>query len=121
MATTATRTTNGSGEERTRSGGRGAGRAPQQLRESVRALRRDTRDLMGAVEQLSGNVSEALREQMNQRPYVALGAGLLAGYVLGGGLSLRLATLLGAAAARAAMLQIVSQGIGSVARGGREE
>jgi hypothetical protein len=119
MATTATKTTNGSGEERPR-GGRGAGRAPQQIRESVRALRRDTRDLMGAVEQLSGGVGEALREQMNERPYVALGAGLIAGYVLGGGLSLRLATLLGAAVARAAMLQVVSQGIGSVARGGRE-
>jgi hypothetical protein len=119
MATTATRTTNGSGEERTH-GNRGATRAPQQVRESVRALRRDTRELMGAMEQLSGGVSDALREQMNQRPYVALGVGLVAGYVLGGGLSFRLVTLLGAAAARAAMLQVVSQGIGSVARGGRE-
>jgi hypothetical protein len=117
MATTA-RKTNGSGEERAHGG---AGRAPQQLRDSVRALRRDSRDLFGAIEQLSSSVGDAIREQLDQRPYATLGAGLVAGYVLGGGLSLRLATLLGATAARAAMMQVVSQGLGSVARGGREQ
>jgi len=118
MATTARRT-NGSGHDRA-DGGRGVPRGPQQIRENVRALQRDTRELLGAIEQLSSSVSDALREQMDRRPYAALGAGLVAGYVLGGGLSLRLATLLGATAARMAMLQIVSQGVGSVARGGRE-
>jgi 1,4-dihydroxy-2-naphthoyl-CoA synthase len=115
MATTAKKT-NGSAADRSD----GATRAPQQIRESVRALQRDTRDLVGALEQLSTSVGDALREQMDRRPYAAMGVGLVAGYVLGGGLSFRLASLLGAAAARAAMVQMVSQGVGSVARGGRE-
>ena len=115
MATTARRA-NGSGEDRADGGTRGA----QQIRENVRALQRDTRELLSAIEQVSSSVSDALREQMDRRPYAALGAGLLAGYVLGGGLSLRLATLLGATAARMAMMQMVSQGVGSVARGGRK-
>ena len=115
MATTARRA-NGSGRDRAD----GAARGAQQIRENVRVLQRDTRELLSAIEQLSSSVSDALREQMDRRPYAALGAGLLAGYVLGGGLSLRLATLLGATAARMAMMQMVSQGVGSVARGGRE-
>ena len=116
MATTARRG-NGSGGDRPNGG---AARAPQQIRESMRALQRDTRDLASAIEQLSSSVGDALREQMDRRPYAAMGVGMLAGYVLGGGLSLRLATLLGAAAARAAMAQMVAQGVGSVARGGGE-
>jgi hypothetical protein len=118
MATTTVRRTNGSDDRA--EGGRGATDAPKQIRDSVRALQRDTRELMGAIEQLSGSVSDALREQMDRRPYAALGVGLVTGYVLGGGLSFRLAALLGATAARAAMLQMVSQGVSSVARGGRE-
>jgi hypothetical protein len=120
MATNQTRKTNGngSGEERRGNGGQAA-RAPQQLRESVQALGRDSRELFGALEQLSTSVGDALREQLDQRPYVTLGAGLVAGYVLGGGLSFRLAMLLGATAARAAMMQAVSQGFGSMT-GGRE-
>ncbi len=118
MATTTTaKRTNGSDDRA--DGGHGA-TGPQQIRESVRAVQRDTRELMGAIEQLSGSVSGALREQMDRRPYAALGVGLIAGYVIGGGLSFRLASLLGGTAARAAMLQMVSQGVGSVARGGRE-
>jgi hypothetical protein len=112
------RRTNGSGSHR--ESGDGATRAPQQIRESIRALQRDTRELFGAIEQLSTSVGDALREQLDRRPYATLGAGFVAGYVLGGGLSLRLATLLGAAAARTAMMQLVSQGLGSAARGGRE-
>jgi hypothetical protein len=115
MATTGRRT-NGSGEHHAD----GAARGAQQIRENVRVLQRDTRELLSALEQLSSSVSGALREQMDRRPYAALGAGLLTGYVLGGGLSLRVATLLGATAARMAMVQMVSQGVGSVARGGRE-
>jgi hypothetical protein len=119
MATTERRT-NGSGTHRDDGDGERAARAPQQLRDSVRALQRDARELVGAIEQLSTSVGDALREQLDRRPYATLGAGFVAGYVLGGGLSLRLATLIGAAAARAAMMQLVSQGVGSAARGGRE-
>lgn len=93
--------TNGSGEEHAR-----------RIGESVRALERDTRELLAAIEQLSASASEALREQLDRRPYQVLGAGLLAGYVLGGGLSFRLATLLAAAAGRATLAQLVARGVG---------
>lgn len=118
--TTTERRTNGSGTQRDGGEGGRAAHAPQQIRESVRALQRDTRELFGAIEQLSTSVGDALREQLDRRPYATLGAGFVAGYVLGGGLSLRLATLLGAAAARTAMMQLVSQSVDSAARGGRE-
>lgn len=87
--------------------------------ESVRALERDTRDLLAAIEQLSASTGDALREQMDRRPYAAIGAGFLAGYVLGGGLSLRLATILAAAAGRATVAQLVTRSVARAAtRGG---
>lgn len=99
---------------------RAAGREARMLGESVRALEHDTRSLLAAIEQLSASASDALREQMNERPYAALGVGLIAGYVVGGGLSLRLATLLAATAGRATMAQLVARGVGgSWARAGR--
>jgi len=79
--------------------------------ESVRALQRDTRELLGAVEQLSSSAGDALREQIDERPYATLGAAFVTGYVLGGGLSLRLATMLAAAAARASVAQMLARGI----------
>ena len=54
------------------------------LGDSVRVLEHDTRELFAAIEQLSASASAALREQMDRRPYTALAAGLVAGYVLGG-------------------------------------
>lgn len=89
--------------------------------EGVRALDRDTRELLAAIEQLSSSAGDALRDQMDQRPYAAIGAGLLAGYVLGGGLSFRLASILAAGAARATLAQVVTRSLGGSARtrGGR--
>jgi hypothetical protein len=87
------------------------GVAPKAVGEGVRALQSDTRELLGALEQLTASAGEALREQMDQRPYVAIGAGFLAGYVLGGGLSLRLATFLAAGAARVTAAQLVARGL----------
>ena len=82
----------------------------QSLSTSVRLLERDTRELLSAIEQLSASASAALREQLDQRPYAALGAGLVAGYILGGGLSIRLATMLAAAAGKATVAQVMSRG-----------
>jgi hypothetical protein len=76
----------------------------------VRLLERDTRELLSAIEQLSASASAALREQLDRRPYAALGAGLVVGYILGGGLSLRLATMLAAAAGKATVAQVMSRG-----------
>lgn len=93
--------TNGSAAERVRPIG-----------ESVKALERDTRDLMGALEQVSSTATDALREQLERRPIAVLGAGLVAGYVLGGGLSLRLAAFLASTAGKATMAQLVAGGLG---------
>jgi hypothetical protein len=82
----------------------------QPLGESVRALERDTRELLAAIEQLSASASAALRDQLDRRPYAALGAGLVAGYILGGGLSFRLATMLATAAGKATIAQVASRG-----------
>ena len=57
------------------------------LVESIRTLEHDTQALFVAIEQLSESVNEALRDQMDRRPYAALGGAFVAGYVLGGGLS----------------------------------
>jgi hypothetical protein len=94
-----------------KSNGSGGGRTEAQpLVESVRTLERDARELLSAIEQLSASASGALREQLDQRPYATLGAGLVAGYILGGGLSFRLATVLAAAAGKATLAQVVSRG-----------
>jgi hypothetical protein len=95
---------------RTKGNGAGGGRDETTLVESVRTLERDTRELLSALEQLSASASAALREQLDKRPYTALGAGMVAGYILGGGLSLRLATLLATAAGKATLAQVVSRG-----------
>jgi 1,4-dihydroxy-2-naphthoyl-CoA synthase len=101
-----------------RTNGSSAARA-QPIGESVQTLERDTRELLSAIEQLSASASDALRTQLDRRPYATLGAGLVAGYVIGGGLSLRLATILAAAAGRATIAQLVARGVSrATTRGG---
>ena len=95
---------------------RGNGSAAERLRpigEGVRALERDTRDLMGAVEQVVASAGDTLRDQLDRRPFVMVGAGLMAGYVLGGGLSFRLAAFLATAAGRATVAQLLAGGLGA--------
>lgn len=93
-----------------RTNGSGRGKHPP-LAESVRTIERDARELLSAIEQLSASASDALREQLDQRPYAALGAGLAIGYVLGGGLSLRLVSLLAATAGRATLAQVITRSV----------
>ena len=76
-----------------------------------RRLERDTKDLLVAIQRLSDDAGAALREQVDLRPYASLGLAFLGGYVLGGGLTLRLGTLVLAAASRAALANLVSRGI----------
>ena len=54
-------------------------------------------------------VEYGIRSQMKERPYVTLGLGFLAGYVLGGGLSLKVGTLLLGAAGRAALASVLER------------
>jgi len=75
-----------------------------------RRLERDTKQLLAAIERLSDDASAALREQVDHRPYRVLGLGFLGGYVLGGGLTVRLGSLVVAAACRAALASLVSRG-----------
>jgi hypothetical protein len=60
------------------------------------------------VEQSSGELLKRLREQIDRRPYATLGAGLATGFVLGGGLTLRLTGALVGVAGRVAMANMIS-------------
>jgi hypothetical protein len=73
-------------------------------------LERDTKELLAAIERLTDDASSSLREQVDHHPYTSLGIGFLGGYVLGGGLTLRLGTLVLAAAWRAALANLVARG-----------
>jgi hypothetical protein len=66
------------------------------------------RHQLESVEQGSGEIIKLLREQLDRRPYATLGAGLATGFVLGGGLTLRLARTLMAVAGRVAMANFLS-------------
>ena len=66
------------------------------------------RHQLDSVEQGSGELIKLLREQLDRRPYATLGAGLATGFVLGGGLTLRLTSTLMAVAGRVAMANFVS-------------
>jgi len=96
----------------TRKGHNGA-TPPSALPPSPRAgqLERDTKDLLAAIERLSDDASSSLRDQVDRHPYTSLGLGFLGGYVLGGGLTFRLGTIVLAAAWRAALTNLVTRGI----------
>ena len=78
-------------------------------------LERDTKELFAAIERLSDDASSSLRDQVDRRPYATLGFALLGGYVLGGGLTVRLGTFVLAAAWRATLANLVTRG--AAARG----
>ena len=85
--------------------------SPPQPRSSVEGrLERDTKELLAAIERLSDDAGSSLREQVDHRPYTSLGIAFLGGYVLGGGLTFRLGTLVFAAAWRAALANLVTRG-----------
>lgn len=69
------------------------------------------RQRLQRVEQSSSELLELLRENLDRRPYATLGAGLAAGFVLGGGLTLRLTTTVAAVAGRMAMANLVSNAL----------
>ena len=71
-------------------------------------LERDVRELLAAIERLSDDAGSALRDAVDRRPYRSLGLGLLGGYALGGGLTLRLGTLVLAAAGRAVLASLLT-------------
>lgn len=78
-----------------------------------RSIADPIREQLETVERSSGEAVRFVREQLHQRPYATLGAGFAAGFVLGGGLTLRLTGMLVAVAGRVAMATMVS----SAARG----
>src|SRR5438876_667720 len=96
----------------TERGHNGAGPPGEQRATFVEGrLERDTKELLAALERLSEDAGSSLRGQVESRPYAALGFGFLGGYVLGGGLTFRLGTLVLAAACRAALGNLVTRGI----------
>ena len=69
---------------------------------------RDTRALLSAVENLSTDLSVTLRDGVDHRPVASLGVAFLAGYILGGGLTLRLGTFAMAGAVRALFMSALA-------------
>ena len=88
-----------------RSNGESGGERPP---EWLSTVGRDTRALLSAVENLSTDLSVALRDSVDQRPVISLGMAFAAGYVLGGGLTLRFGTLFMAGAARALFMSALA-------------
>ncbi|HEV7732757.1 MAG TPA: hypothetical protein VGR62_11370 [Candidatus Binatia bacterium] len=77
---------------------------PQSSSDPIRAQ-------LDTVERASGDAVRYVREQLDSRPYTTLGVGLAAGYVLGGGLTVRLAGTLLALTGRFAMASLVSSAV----------
>lgn len=69
------------------------------------------RSQLDTVERASSDAVRFVREQLDARPYATLGVGLAAGYVLGGGLTVRLAGTLLALTGRVAMASLVSSAV----------
>ena len=84
------------------------------------SLGRDTETMLAAIESLSANLSVSLRDGVEHRPAAALGVAFAAGYILGGGLTLRLGSFLMAAAGRALIASSIAAAVGSFARGQTE-
>jgi len=75
---------------------------------AAREVATEARQLLDAIERSSAELSAVLREQVQERPWVALGTGVAVGYVLGGGLTLKLSGIVMAAIARAALANAIS-------------
>lgn len=89
------------------SGNRAPERGPQSS-EWLSRIEQDAHELLGAIEALSADVSLSLRDRVDRRPLTALGAGFAAGYVLGGGLTLRLLSMLLATTGRTALANVIA-------------
>jgi ElaB/YqjD/DUF883 family membrane-anchored ribosome-binding protein len=106
---------NSQGNRGKRSGGArsAAGRARaidgKQILDRGREVWNEARTLASTVEEAFEEIEEYLREQMEQRPYVALAAASGIGYVLGGGLPSRLTGLLIGWGSRIALTMAVQQ------------
>lgn len=90
--------------------GNGAASGTEWLAQNARSLgdhgrqiQHDAETLAAAVRDAADGAQRYLTEQVAQRPYSTLGMAAGIGYVLGGGLSSRLTTLLLGAATRLAM------------------
>jgi hypothetical protein len=78
--------------------------------------------VFAAVEQRTQTLANYVREKARQQPYATVALGAAAGYVLGGGLTLRLTRFLLTNVARAAASSLVGATIrGAKPPGGRHE
>jgi len=75
----------------------------ESLREHGRALREAAGELRAATQQALSDAESMARSGVRERPYTMLGAAFAAGWVLGGGLPVRLASFATGAVGRAAL------------------
>lgn len=76
---------------------------PHSLGDHGRRIQHDAENLAAAVQDAAGGAQRYVTEHVTQHPYGTLGAAVAIGYVLGGGLSIRLTTLALGVATRFAM------------------
>ncbi len=74
----------------------------------------DVIDIVAAIEDGSRAVTSSLREQLERRPWATIGVATAVGWVLGGGLTPRLAALLVATAGRATLDTLVAAAVRGV-------
>lgn len=74
-------------------------------------------DIVAAIEDGSRAVTTSLREQLERRPWATIGVATAVGWVLGGGLTPRLAALLVATAGRATIDTLVAAAVRGVQAG----
>lgn len=102
--------------------GNGGTERTEQLRASARDLATEAHQLFGTIERGSSELAALVRDEMRRSPWIGIAAGFTAGYVLGGGLTVRLTGVLVAALARAMMANAVAaaargMGEGAIAGG----
>ena len=99
-----------------------AGPAEGRPRASNNGLAPKPSAVFAAVEQRTQTLANYVREKAQQQPYATVALGAAAGYVLGGGLTLRLTRFLLTNVARAAAGSLVAATIrGAKPPGGRHE
>jgi uncharacterized protein YjbJ (UPF0337 family) len=90
-----------------------AGQAAQATKKTAQGVRRDAvesaQEFVESVQDVRGQLSQALSHQASERPYVALGAAASLGFILAGGLTIRLTSKLVGLGARLALSAAVKQ------------
>jgi hypothetical protein len=96
------------------------GKSTERLREHARAVQREGQALAGSAREAVNDVRALAQEQLQARPYGVLGLAFAAGWLLGGGLPLRMVVFVGGVGARLAAQELLRTLRSSEAHGAAE-